>query len=117
MATLTVLLLVANLVVLLLVLRAVTLPGAGAPPPPAPPAAAPGTVDILRAVGRGQTKTFIDNIETIRPGAGPDDVRRVVGPPDRETVSEWVYYLDPHAGYRVRFNASNLVETVQPWVS
>lgn len=60
---------------------------------------------------------LVKDIERILPGTPKDEVARVLGDAPAQQADEWVYYLDKHSGYVVKFDVADRVESVLAWAS
>lgn len=75
------------------------------------------TETLTALVHAGGAKTLVSNIDKVRTGFGKNDVSRLLGPADSPSDGEWLYYLDEHSGYLVKFDPKERVASVQSWKS
>jgi hypothetical protein len=68
-------------------------------------------------IGLVSPKALIEAIESIQPGTSRQDVKRLIGKPDKPSEDEWVYFLTRDSGYLITFSAGNGVERIRSWKS
>jgi hypothetical protein len=73
--------------------------------------------DVVLMAKSGPAKTLVHDIEKVTTGTRKDAVERYLGRADSPGSTEWIYYLDRHSGYLIRFDKQNCVESVLSWKS
>jgi outer membrane protein assembly factor BamE (lipoprotein component of BamABCDE complex) len=70
-----------------------------------------------RAVEIERAELIVESIDKIKVGDTKEDVERFLGQPDHLTGKEWLYYLDEHSGYVIKFDGVGRVGAVHSWKS